>query len=388
MIDTVTSATDVTREEALAFSRLLTDEYFAHPALSQSELRKLKDGPSRYSRNLQGKEKKHQFIGSLFDALVTDDLGFYKRYERRPENLVGPSSSAQAKSFANSLVENWSILESLHLDDEDNEIPETVYKYLIDAYRNAYKADKLKDQTVLQKASDLYLELKAWIKFEAELDGKIPYSYAEHQEMMGMYQAVQRHPRAGKLFKDVPGMGPDWKVIKQAKSLFNYKYIDSSGNPASVRMRAMMDLVAFNSKLKQIIVNDLKSTAFPICNFLESVNKFDYDMQAWIYRHAALALAELLFPNTLFNEWKVMSTLTPVLKDDFPECGFYNVPKTLLERGRQKADGLLHRLDFHLKANDFTRSAESIKTGGFDMFPEEAISALGPVTLAPCFTNA
>lgn len=360
----------LTREEQIAFTKLTDEEYFNYDALSHHLLCKFYKGPGNFKAAIDGQLKEetkdYQRTGNLFDSIVTDELSFAQKYQLIPDTLVSPSSPQQ-RQFCFLLLENWKLVSEL---DELEILP-----YAIEAYQRTYKK-KQTDAAMRAEALSLLSSLKGWVDFISSSEGRITYTYADHQQMMGMYQSLFLRDRAGKIFKK--RMGPDWDCRNQQKILFELEW---NLNPEKevFKMKGMLDSLCINEKKRAIIVTDLKTTALPIRNFLGELDKYNYDQQLYLYTQAALSFAVLRYPSISVDAWSIMPLFIVVCKEEPYETGMFKVPDTIMERGRHKLNGLLRRYVIHRSHNKWNLSAEALIYDGYDRFNPMAIENLPPI---------
>lgn len=169
-------------------------------------------------------------------------------------------SSTQQEKFCTELAE------SLEIEPD---------KALIEAYRASYRVSTLTDEKVLSKAKETALELKDYIDFLKQNDGRYMITPYWANQLMEIAENIHKHKYATTLLKN------PYKT--EDEELFHEFHINWEHN--GVKCKSLLDSVLFNYKDKICTLMDLKTTVH-IANFAESMHQYDYLRQLCYYTMA------------------------------------------------------------------------------------------------------
>lgn len=216
----------------------------------------LKQGPAYYRRMLDGEEPPldlpqlhkgtmiHEYL--LQPEIFWDDYQLFKGSKPK---------STQAKSFCTAYLNSTEI-------EPD--------KKLISAYSKCYRVVGYKEDTILSKARELYLELKDYI--EASQSKKILITTFDLKMLEDIEENVKSHKLAKELLKPV---GQDEDIYRYHEFQINWEYGD-------IHCKSLLDGCIFDTKNKKFTIVDLKTTG-SLWNFEHSMDAFDYYRQMMFY---------------------------------------------------------------------------------------------------------
>lgn len=244
-------------------------EYFDSLAISQSKLKAILKGPQVFKKvekdELFYEEKESLIIGNAVDCIITNrnekgeiDLEeFYQQYYI--SDIEKPSDA-----IMNIVQEVYSKSDSLILFEIQNDL-------LILGSCNEYKyQSKWKDETRIQKIKDegctYYNELVL-------SEGKQILDREQSLCIWRVVESLLTHPHTASYFEK----SEDIEILWQQPIYFKYK---------DKECKALLDIIIINHKNKTIIPIDLKTFSDFTSNFIRSVKKFRYDIQAIFYELA------------------------------------------------------------------------------------------------------
>lgn len=218
--------------------------YFENVSLSFSSLKNLNFGPGLFKAMLTKKPSSESLTcGNLVDALLTE-----------PEN------------FNNLFIEEK--------EKEPSGLLLSFGKCLLDCngdYESAYRCSGFKQtfETVKEKFDKEHLN---WYNEQREIRGgkKLPYSSEEYDKAVRVVESLQRNDAVSSYFK----AQENEEVFKQLEIFWEYK---------DVQLKSKLDLVKIDKNNKIIYIIDLKTTGFAVDSFKESIEKYQYWLQLYMY---------------------------------------------------------------------------------------------------------
>ena len=239
-------------------------EYYDHPALNQSKLKKLLKGVDYYNSKDEDdtfKEKESFIIGSAVDALITtkrDD--FFKLF------YVSDLSSKPSDTIMEIMKELFLVYDPLRLlEDMKGDILDICNE------KEYYKT--WKDDTRVNKILD---HKEYWLSL-IKSQGKTVLSKEEYDLADKIrYYLITTHKNTYSNFTDFNKV-----VYYQFPLYFKYKGIECKALPDMVVV--YLDEVG---KPESVEIIDLKTTGFSTIEFPKSLRKFRYDIQAAFYIEA------------------------------------------------------------------------------------------------------
>lgn len=216
----------------------------------------LSKGPAYFRRMLDGKEPGldlpqlrkgtmiHEYL--LQPEIFWDDYQLFRGAKPK---------STQAKNFCTAYLESTEI-------EPD--------KKLLYAYGLCYKTVGYREETVLNKAKELYAELKDYI--EASQSKKMLISVFDLEQLEKIKENVTNHKLANELLKPA---GQDGDIYRYHEFQINWEHGD-------IHCKSLLDGCIFDTKNKKFTIVDLKTTG-SLWNFEHSMAKFDYYRQMMFY---------------------------------------------------------------------------------------------------------
>ena len=119
-----------------------------------------------------------------------------------------------------------------------------------------------------------------------------------------------------------------------------YKYFTFKG---------FIDNLVIDHTRKKISINDLKTTSKTINNFLESINFYNYDLQAAMYM---LLIEGLKRSNPVIKDYDV--TFRFIVVDNIQQVGAFEITKETMQTWRDKLEQMLQNVEYHFEHKDFS----------------------------------
>lgn len=236
--------------------------YYDNPAISNSKLNLLEEGPFEYMLNAR-KEADYFDEGSAVDCILTTPELAESTLMFLPKNIKVPTGKTKEvirRVVNEKAVTDEEILNILYLEDyQPNWKPET-------------SLNKIKEY-------EDYLNL---YRYAAEED-RIVLSYDQKKTIDSCVSKVLKSPTAGKYFTQSPHFNEDFYTSVETQIPF---YWSKNVLDTEIDLKCLMDVVLFNDKEKTIDPVDLKTTGNPPEKFPYSYITYRYFRQAAFYTQA------------------------------------------------------------------------------------------------------
>ena len=246
---------------------MVEQEYRAHPAISQSQL-KLLLGPDPSLFNtvrepeLYFEEKKHFIIGDAVDCQLTRSIEEFNNKFHVSTLQNKPSDTI--KSIVNQVYDHVKEIhgrEILTIDRYPNAI--------LDSCNDHEYQMRWNDQTRINKVVEAY---EYWEDLKLA-EGKQVLSEEENSLISTIVMSIKTNSNTSKYFE----RGKDIEIIYQLAIFFPYLGIDCKG---------LLDMVIINHTKKTIQPIDIKTMGDQTIYFPKSLRQRRYDIQAAFYTEA------------------------------------------------------------------------------------------------------
>ena len=288
---------------------MVEQEYRAHPAISQSQL-KLLLGPDPSLFNtvrepeLYFEEKKHFIIGDAVDCQLTRSVEEFNN-KFHISNLQNKPSDT-IKSIVNQVYD--------HVKEIHGREVQTIDRYsnaILDSCNDHEYQSRWNDQTRINKVVECW---EYWEDLKLA-EGKTVLSSEENDLISQIVMSIRTSPNTSKYFQT----SKDVEVLYQLAIYFPCQGVDC---------KALLDMVVINHKEKTIQPIDIKTMGDQSIYFPKSLRQRRYDIQAAFYTEALKSKKVYDTYEILPFKFIVESTVKPgnplVFKCD----------KTLLEIGK------------------------------------------------------
>lgn len=248
--------------------------YYNDKAISQSQLTNLASGPKYFKNKLEYKlESDALTLGSIVDIMLTEPDNLYEIYVvneyTKPTGQLGEYVDAIFKGFS---------------EEEAYNIAGFKQKK-IDAVKELFKSD----------------ECQNYYKFLLSSKDKKVISKEEYDKANKIVTSLLTNRFTSKYFNC-----DDTECLTQLELYWKYKDFDC---------RSRLDIVKINHKDKTILPIDVKTSGKSTYNFLESIIRFRYDLQASFYTEA---LQWYIDNKEEYKGYKLLPFLFIVEHTDYP----------------------------------------------------------------------
>lgn len=307
----------------------------------------LKKGPRYLKDMLDGKEEglKGSFLekGTMIHKWILEKPEFWKDY------LVidwAAPKSAQQKLFCETYANLVPMDYEPHMDK-------------VEAYRAAYKADKLSDDQCIEKAEELIMCFQDYIDYLTMKDKKIIISYAEHQMLKTIESNLKEHKKANELLFGYPETTEvhnefhiNWEFKVHLLQLGDELLTEDEVNERKkVHCKSLLDRVMIDKTNKKITLVDIKTTV-DIYNFAHSVEEYDYCRQLAYYWMAI----HWYFKNELkedISKYSYETYIIGVQSHSGHEVKVFKFTPTAIENQADKITNALKDIKWHQVTNNW-----------------------------------
>ena len=292
-----------------------------HTPVSYSALKEFrKGGIHRYyrykERELDEVSTPSTDLGSLIDLYLLDKEKFESDYLL--DTTSAPGSDNQL-NFASLIA-----LEGLSREE---------------AYKRSYKNPPKTESKLKEKANDLYEDLKEYIEFLPNTQGKLTYNNDVSFGLNQIRMNIMGHKFLSTLFDWINGNCPDHIEV--------LTHVPLQADFMGIPMRGELDIVIMDHRNKTLIVYDLKSTNYHLTNFGWQVKSLDYVLQAAIY--GILAKQAMLSEGYSFQFPRLIAVRTTGGYD----AGVFDIPPAWLRQEINKLKSDLEEIKWHYETKQF-----------------------------------
>ena len=260
--------------------------YREHPAISQSQLKLLLGDPELFitvrEPDLYFEEKEHFVIGNAVDCLLTTPEQF--------ESDFHVSTLEQTPSDTIKSMIKW-VFDKL--EERPSSLREVIPTILIDACNvHEYYTNWTNDQTRINKV----IECDYYWQELLVSHGKTILTVAQKTLIDSIVMSIRTNEVTSEYFQPKKNQ----EIQYQLALYFEYE---------GVECKALLDMVLFDHETKKILPIDFKTLGDSTINFLTSLKRRRYDIQAAFYTKAL----EICYPGyqVLSFEFIVESTTKP-----------------------------------------------------------------------------
>lgn len=331
-------------------------EYRAHPAIANSDLSLLKQDSLLYKRVKVDREMDNPTTssgfstGNLLDCKLLTPRLFDQQFYLQPEDIHTPNSTNQKAFLAD--LEKWT-QEELFAPTESGILK------IADVYAESYVVTNLKMETVQKRAIEMHNQLKPYMAWIKDCNGRTVYSQADAEKIAKCEMALLANPKARNLMRFLL---PTQQAISQPCLFWNDK-------THAFDFKAMLDRIVVDVKEKIIYLIDLKTTAMPLSRYAWTFENYDYDRQLAHYYDGVWFWRE---QTPRIKDFKIQLLHVVVSTVGDPSCRVFSIPTSLVLRGQAKRKRLLQKLQFHTEADSWALS-EDAQVHGFDYFPQDVV---------------
>jgi len=323
-------------------SKGLEDKFYSQPfSFSYSGLSKLLYSPGLFYNHyiLQEREERldqHLIEGKVIHCLVLDNGSFNKQFIVSPSNLP----STNSKSVIDKLFYDKKVIEG-ELEEHD--------QLILEILRDINLHQSLKtDQQRLDKI--ITEDVKSYWSFLKQKGNKDLLDQETLDKCTKSVEILKNDKHVNEL------MGLTMSDF-ELQEIFNEQPIETKLKNAPFGLKGIVDNIKIDYAAKTVYINDLKTSSKTLSEFKESIEYYNYDLQAAIYS----VLVSYKFSEILNSSWKIQFSF--VVIDKYQQVGIYEVSQDTLIRWDEKLSNTLEIARAHYVTRDYTKPAEFIAQG-------------------------
>ena len=323
-------------------SKGLEDKFYSQPfSFSYSGLSKLLYSPGLFYNHyiLQEREERldqHLIEGKVIHCMLLDNGSFNNQFIVSPSNLP----STNSKSVIDKLFYDKKVVEG-ELEEHD--------QLILEILRDINLHQSLKtDQQRLDKI--ITEDVKSYWGFLKQKGNKDLLDQETLDKCTKSVEILRNNKHVNEL------MGLTMSDF-ELQEIFNEQPIETELKNAPFGLKGIVDNIKIDYAAKTVYINDLKTSSKTLNEFKESIEYYNYDLQAAIYS----VLVSYKFSEILNSSWKIQFSF--VVIDKYQQVGIYEVSQDTLIRWDEKLSNTLEIARVHYVTRDYTKPAEFIAQG-------------------------
>lgn len=277
--------------DTLKFGTCPDEEYFKIKAVSNSRLKlinPLEDGsPEKYNENISSEYNASFNVGTPIHQMILQKQFYYLDH-----SVVKPSGKLNnvVDCIINNRNKNYSIYDSIRKACET-----------VDYYKNKITDNRI--HLIIKECLDFYINSKKVVS------KKIPIFLDKNNRnsVIGCVAELDTSKKANNVL--YPN---DCRIFNEFYILIDFKITFPNKTEKIIPFKAKLDNFSINYNLKEIIVNDLKSTSKDVSEFANSYYKYHYFRQVGIYSYLTSLVCKNVFNlqyEKLYSNMVVVSTI-------------------------------------------------------------------------------
>lgn len=320
----------------------LEDKFYSQPfSFSYSGLSKLLYSPGLFYNHyiLQEREERldqHLLEGKVIHCMLLDNGSFNNQFIVSPSNLP----STNTKSVIDKLFYDKKVVDG-ELEEHD--------QLILEILRDINLHQSLKtDQQRLDKI--ITEDIKSYWSFLKEKGTKDLLDQETLDRCTKSVEILKNNKHVNEL------MGLTMSDF-ELQEVFNEQPIETQLKNMPFGLKGIVDNIKIDYAAKTLYINDLKTSGKTLSEFRESIEYYNYNLQAAIYS----VLVSYKFAEVINSSWKVQFSF--VVIDKYQQVGIYEVSQDTLIRWDEKLSNTLEIAQTHYVTRDYTKPAEFIAQG-------------------------
>jgi len=224
-----------------------------------------------------------------------------------------------------------------------------------EAYANNYSIPANNSEKWVEKAEQLYKDLKPYIKYLTTSPNKLVISTKNFKKIKDIAESIKGHKTASKLLSEPSIIDDGIERFSELQILWEYQ---------GIKCKSMLDRVLVDKEKKIITIIDLKTTA-NLATFKESFVKYHYDRQLVFYGMALAFKAEELFKISNIEEYKIENVILAIDKVT-TEIKTFKILEQNSIQILPEITSLLELAKWHIDNNKFNFTREYYEGDGFE----------------------
>lgn len=320
----------------------LEDKFYSQPfSFSYSGLSKLLYSPGLFYNHyiLQEREERldqHLIEGKVIHCMLLDNGSFNKQFIVSPSNLP----STNSKSVIDKLFYDKKVIEG-ELEEHD--------QLILEILRDINLHQSLKtDQQRLDKI--ITEDVKSYWGFLKQKGNKDLLDQETLDKCTKSVEILRNNKHVNEL------MGLTMSDF-ELQEIFNEQPIETELKNMPFGLKGIVDNIKIDYAAKTVYINDLKTSSKTLSEFKESIEYYNYNLQAAIYS----VLVSYKFSVILNSFWKIQFSF--VVIDKYQQVGIFEVSQDTLIRWDEKLSNTLEIARAHYITRDYSKPAEFIAQG-------------------------
>jgi hypothetical protein len=316
--------------------------YNGEQKFSYSGLNKLLSAPSVFYKEYVLKEredesKKYLIEGTLIHYLILDHQGFDDKFLVATDALPSENNISIAEEMFELYkrkVEEDPLNENLEFSDFREEILASLLQ------RDLWQAVKDEDK---RAAKIIEPKTEEYFKFLKKRQGRTIIDSALLEKSTRRADIVKENPQMRNL------LGMDLTTDGVHLGIYNELALEmekEEGVPFG--LKGILDNMVVDVRDKKIIINDFKTTSKTLKEFSESVEKWNYWLQAIIY----IKLATKFLESHIDNTWRIEFNF--VVFDKYDQLYAFPVTSETLSVWLERYNEVIKHASYHYNAKDYT----------------------------------
>jgi hypothetical protein len=219
----------------------------------------------------------------------------------------------------------------------------------VESYKQSYKVDKKKEETITKEAVKLYNSLQEYIQFLTVSDKEV-ISFSTHKFLNEAKQCVINHKLGNKLIFEEEFSADEH--FEETRVLWEFPLATYNDQPLVVK--STIDKMIINHETKTIKLVDLKTTN-DISSFGEKFHKYNgYKIQLACYWNAIYTYFREHFPDKDINDYNKETYLVAIqtrnpYKDLPVNCEVFPIKESSLTEGLNILENTLPDIAWHFE---------------------------------------
>lgn len=327
-------------------TNLLEAAFYEKPfKFSYSSLNKLMTSPSIFYKEYVLKEredetKKYLLEGILIHFLVLENINFDEKFLVMPDSLPSDKVVDVVKFI-------YSLYKAEENPDPDKELGDYRNQILdqlkeINFYQNLKDTkDGLGDDKRIAKIVDIKTE--AYFEFLKKQQGRTIIDSELLDRCTRRAEVVTNNPEMRKL------LGLDLSNDGKTFGVYNELELDmNTEGKLPFGFKGIIDNIVVDVKHKLIKINDFKTTGKDLTKFSDSVEFWNYWLQAAMYKK----LVSNFFSKVLTNDWTIEFRF--IVFDKYDQLYAYPVSEETMLAWEARLEETIFQANFHYTSKEFT----------------------------------
>lgn len=312
------------------------EEFYSKPFyFSYSSLSKLLQAPKIFFRHYilnERDEKPESYLleGKIIHCLLLDDGSFDEKYIISPVNLP----SENTKQIVDKVYEYHCSLDTTFSTDDLNTYQNKILQILAEInLHQSLKTDAQRIEKIINEQSKSYWEFLIISGNKTIIDSDTLRKCGEAVQIL----------KANSQVCELLGL---LKTEMEDINVYNEFYIETlTDKPFG--LKGIIDNIKVDYEKKIIYVNDLKTTSKSIVDFPETINFYNYWLQAVMYYR----LVHAYFADIIDEDWQVLFHF--VVIDKYQQVYCFPVSQITMEEWLIKAEDKLKEAEWHYLERDY-----------------------------------